>query len=157
VHQRGAINGRAAACVLGDVNLVRALALADGATQGGVWSLIVPYDWKSGNLSVIPYWLPGSTDASSHAVRWQTAIRLLNSGQNYTSGGTQNTAPATGAAAARTANVLVIDSTLDTGATPAGTQRLVMLSVHRLGGDAADTYVGTVNLVGVRVIYTAKK
>lgn len=138
-------------------DIMNALSLADAATQGGYWTTWLPDDWDGHQLYVQPVWSPGSSDASSHAVRWSVDIAPLrgDGGQSPGAGGV--TVAFTGAAAVYTATRVVFDTQTATGSVPniTATQptRLIRVNLRRIGGDAADTYVGTVNLIGVVLGY----
>jgi len=60
----------------------------------------------------------------------------------------------TGIAAARTANLLVIESSRAL-ITPSAPGNLLRISLRRLGSDAADTYAGAAQVVGMQLTYTA--
>jgi hypothetical protein len=149
-------SGAFSATVLGTApDQIIVVAMADAATTGAYWAVKLPSDFDSGNLTVKPYWAPGSTDASSHAVRWSYDLKCFVGGTDVTSAGT--TTGVTGVSGARTANVLVTgEAATDTGVAGA-IGGLVMVNVRRVGANAADTYVGTVNLVGVVLGYTANQ
>lgn len=133
-------------------NLTRVVAYANAATQGAFWNFLVPSDWASGTLTVRPLWSPGSTDAVAHTVRWRYTTKIMSTSSDITAAGTGVTW--TGSSAARTANILVTDTDTDTTITPAAGDRM-RIEVERIGADAADTYVGVVNLLGLIVTYTA--
>lgn len=133
---------------------VQVLQLADAATQGGTWDFEVPLDWDSGTFTVQPVWAPGSTDASSHTVRWQVKCKTRGAGGDVTAAGTATAW--TGSSAARTQNLMVKDTSQDTGVTIGGTGNLLAINIRRIGADAADTYVGAVNLLWVVLTYTGK-
>jgi hypothetical protein len=124
---------------------------ADAATQGAYWSFPVPYDWNSGVLTAQIYWSPGSTDATSHTVRWSMRAISLASGADVTGAGTTTTF--TGASAARTVNLLVKDTATSTGVTPAAAGDLFRFELQRIGADAADTYVGAARVHGILITY----
>jgi hypothetical protein len=135
-------------------NILRVTTLADAVnTNGMFWHFNTPNEWASGALSFQPIWVPGSTDGVAHTVRWQYDIKELVSATDVTAAGTTTTW--TGASAARTANLLAIDSITSAGLTPSAADTLIRFAVTRLGSDGADTYVGVVNLAGVLVYYTA--
>ena len=133
----------------------RAVAYADAATSGAFWMIPIPSDWASGAISVAPVWVPGSTDAVAHTVRWSYVAKLVDSASTITTAGTTTTW--TGTSAARTVNVVVYESGSTTGITPNAVNQMMRLEVRRIGADAADTYVGVVNLVGLIVTYTANQ
>lgn len=134
-------------------NLLGAVAYADAATQGAFWTVEVPADWASGVITVQMVWSPGATDGVAHTVRWSMTCKTLAAGVTVTAAGT--TVAFTGSSAARTIAVLVYDTATSTTLTPAAAGDLFMIEVQRIGADAADTYVGVVNLVGLIVSYTA--
>jgi hypothetical protein len=131
------------------------IAYADAATQGAMWTFLTPSDWASGALSIQPVWSPGATDAVAHTVRWAYITKLAGAGTTITAAGT--TVTWTGASAARTVGVVVYDTITSTTITPAAAGDVIRLTVRRVGADAADTYVGVVNLVGLIVTYTANQ
>jgi hypothetical protein len=129
------------------------IALADAATQGGYWDFMVPLDYVSG-MTFQPVWAPGSTDAVAHTVRWTCTARTMVTGASIASAGTATTV--TGSSAARTASQPVYDTAIAAPQAPtAGI--LYRIDFRRIGADAADTYVGVVNLIGVIVSYTANQ
>lgn len=134
-------------------NLSRVVNYADAATSGAFWTFLVPNDWTSGVLNVQMCWTPAATDAVAHTVRWSMTVKQINTGADVTAAGT--TTAFTGASAARTVNIMVVDTLTSTGITPAAAGSRVMIEVQRIGADAADTYVGAVRLHGVIVSYTA--
>lgn len=145
----------ATATTLGSVpNDNETVALADGLTQGVGFDVVMPKDAKAASpLLMAIYWAPAATDAASHAVQWEATFKARVAGDDVTAGGTTTTF--TGVAAPRTQSLLVI--------TPA-TQVLAACSaddyvpayLRRLAAvDPPDTYVGTVQLLGVRLDYTA--
>lgn len=131
---------------------MRLLTLADGATQGSPWKFLVPSDWASGALTCYIYWFPVATDATPHTVRWSWNYKELAAGGDVTAAGTTTTQ--TGSSAARTAQLLVIE-TAQAILTPSAVNTLIRLDLQRIGADAADTYVGNVRVAGLRVDYTA--
>lgn len=150
------LDGSGAMATLGSSpDHVRVVAMADSLLSGAFWSFLVPADWDSGVLTFQILWVPGSTDASSHAVRWAYTCKERTAGQDVTAAGT--TAAWTGASAARTANLLVYDTATSGGVTPSAANSLIQFEVRRVGADAADTYVGTVNVAGILVTYTANQ
>lgn len=134
-------------------DLTRVIAYADGATQGAHWSFMVPADWASGGLTVVPVWSPGATDGTAHTVRWSFKAKKMDAGSTVTAAGTTTTF--TGDSAARTVDVLVYETGSSMNVTPAAAGDLQRIEVRRIGADAADTYVGVVNLLGLIVSYTA--
>jgi hypothetical protein len=134
---------------------IMTLRYADAATGDAYWSFIIPSDWASGVITAQPYWSPGSTDGVAHTVRWQYGAASKAVGGDVDSAGT--TTAWTGASATRTATIMVIDTATSTGVTPGAAGELFKLNVARIGADGADTYVGTVDLVGVLITYTANQ
>jgi uncharacterized protein YfiM (DUF2279 family) len=134
-------------------DLTAVVALADAATQGCIWTFMVPSDWVSGVITLQPVWSPGSNDAVAHTVRWNMKCQTVAAGVTVTGAGTA--VLFTGASAARTAGVVVYDTATSTTLTPAAAGDLFRLTFQRIGADAADTYVGVVNLLGVIISYTA--
>lgn len=149
----GKLDAATAANLGASPDLTAAIAYADAATQGAFWTFLVPADWTSGNITIQPVWSPGSTDAVAHTVRWSAIAKALGAGINVATAGT--TVTFTGASAARTASVLVYDTATSLTIAPAAAGDLMRLELRRIGADAADTYVGVVNLIGVIVSYTA--
>jgi hypothetical protein len=119
------------------------------------WHFTVPKDWDSGALTIQPIWVPGSTDATPHTVRWQYDTKELAAAADVTAAGT--TVTWTGVSAARTVNQIVYDTATSTTVTPTAIDNAIRFAVTRLGSDGADTYVGVVNLAGVLVTYTANQ
>lgn len=150
-------SGVASATILGSApDQIIAAAMADATTTGWNWSAVVPTDWTSGNISARPYWVPGSTDAVAHSVRWSYDAKIISGGSSVTAAGT--TTAVTGTSGARTANNLVTGEAMtDLGVAPSGANQMLMLNIRRVGANAADTYVGTVNVVAVVLQYTANQ
>jgi hypothetical protein len=134
-----------------------AIALANATTQGCYWLMKAPDDWESGNLFVRPDWVPGSTDAVAHTVRWSVTVARVGNASNITAAGTTTTY--TGDSAARTANILVgTEAATDTGVAPTNPpSQYFKINLRRIGADANDTYVGVVNLLGLVVSYLAEQ
>jgi hypothetical protein len=133
------------------------IALADAATQGAYFDIFMPEDTNTGTgITVQPIWVAGTTDAVAHTVRWDMTMRILDhNNNNWTTAGTN--IPWTGDSNARVANFGVHESgSASTGMT--FTPRdIIRCEVRRIGANAADTYVGIVNLAGVRVLYSANQ
>jgi hypothetical protein len=136
-------------------DLTEVVAYADAATQGAIWNFMVPADWASGVITIQPVWSPGATDGVAHTVRWSYIAKAVAAGSTVTAAGTTTTW--TGASAARTVGVVVYDTATSTGITPAAAGDAFRIMVRRIGADAADTYVGVVNLIGLIVSYTANQ
>jgi hypothetical protein len=133
-------------------NAIDGVQLADGLTSGAYCNFTMPVDVITGTVTVRPMWAPGATDGTAHTVRWQMNIKVLNAG-DVTAAGT--TVTWTGVSATRTVNVEVLETgQVSTGVSPVAGDR-VRLEIQRLGADGADTYVGAVNLLGVRIDYAA--
>jgi hypothetical protein len=129
-------------------------SLADAATQGQSFKLVVPADWASGAITYQPYWIPSATDASAHAVRWSSDVLEVAALADPSASGT--TTAWTGTSSAKTALQLQIEAA-QTLLTPTTAGNLIRFNLRRLGADGADTYVGTVGLLGVLFSYTAKQ
>ena len=137
-------------------NILRVTTLADAVNTNGIfWHFTAPDDWASGNITIQPIWVPGSTDGVAHTVRWQFDAKDLAAAADVTAAGT--TVTWTGASATRTANQIVYDTATDTTVAPSGAGIAFRFAITRLGSDGADTYVGVVNLAGVLVSYTANQ
>jgi len=134
-------------------DLTGVVAYADAATQGAFWSFMVPDDWDSGVITLQPVWSPGSTDGTAHTVRWSIIAKTVANGTTVTAAGTTTTF--TGSSGARTVGVVVYDTATSTTLTPAAAGDVFRFTLRRIGADGADTYVGTVNLLGVIVSYQA--
>jgi hypothetical protein len=146
------------AATIGTVpNAVQAVALADAATQGCYWAIAVPVDWASGSITVQPFWAPGATDAVAHTVRWSFTVKSVVSGGDATAAGTN--VLVTGQSLAHAVGFIYGngEAQTDTTVTPTTIQDILMVNLRRIGADAADTYVGVVNLIGVRLRYTANQ
>lgn len=133
-------------------DLIRGASCADAATNGVSFNLLIPQDFASG-LSITPIWSPGSTDAGANAVRWSVDHLVLAAGGDVDSAGT--TSAWTGAAAARTITIMVVDTSQSLAGGAAG--NVLRVNLRRLGSDGADTYVGAVILIGIRIDYTANQ
>jgi hypothetical protein len=132
-------------------NAVDAVSLADGVTSGAYCNFNMPVDVITGAVTIRPQWAPGATDGTAHTVRWQRNIKILTAADVTAAG--ESTAW-TGASAARTVNVEVLEPGAATTITPAADDR-IRLEIQRLGGDGADTYLGAVQLLGIRIDYQA--
>lgn len=143
------------AAVIGTTpNIIAVLALADAATEGGYWTFGLPSDWASGDLTAQIIWSPGATDATPHTVRWTMTARMIRDALAEFDAPVTTTF--TGASAARTQDTTVFDTVTAMGLSPVAGD-LCRLEIERIGADAADTYVGVVNLIGVIVSYTANQ
>lgn len=150
------LDGTALATAAGAVspNFVPIIRYTDGLRQGAYWTFMVPLDWASGVITIQPVWAPSVTDTTPpSAVRWSMSARDLPAGNTIINAGTVTTW--TGVDANKTLNQHVYDTATSTGVTPAAAGGLFRLELERIGGDAADTYVGNVELSGVIVTYTA--
>jgi hypothetical protein len=133
-------------------NAVDGVQLADALTSGAYCNFVMPVDVITGTVTIRPVWVPNATDAVAHTVKWQMNIRII-SAADVTAAGTS--VAWTGDSAARTVNVEVLETgQASTGVSPAANDRM-RLEIQRVGADAADTYVGAVNLIGVRIDYSA--
>ena len=130
--------------------------LPDAASTGNMWEIEVPWDWSTGAITYVLYWSPGSTDAVAHTIAWSTDVLELipGSATDVTAAGT--TTAWTGGSAARTANLIYVEAS-QTLLTPTAAGNLIRATFRRIGGDAADTYVGVVRLHGVLLSYTATR
>lgn len=131
-------------------NSIRVCTLADAATQGIFWTAPLPADWATGDLTATLIWSPGSNDASAHTVRWTLTARVIRNALAEFNAPVTTTF--TGASAARTADTTVYDTATALGLSPAAGD-LLRLNVRRIGADGADTYVGSVHLLGVSLSY----
>jgi hypothetical protein len=134
---------------------VRAVQLADGVIQGVAFSFVVPNDYASSFMYFWPIWSPGSTDAGLHAVQWQWDALQRAGGQSIVAAGT--TVAWTGRKQANAAGVKVVEAPQQLGILGGAMTKgaVVRFNIRRLGSDGADTYVGAVNLLEVRVRYPA--
>jgi hypothetical protein len=133
-------------------NLIRVCTLAAASTQGIFWMAALPHDWSTGDLSASIIWSPGSADAVAHTVRWTLTSRSTRGGLAQFN--TPSTVTFTGSSAARTQNLTVAEDATALGLSPL-TGDLIRLEVQRIGGDGADTYTGTADVIGVLLSYTS--
>lgn len=134
-------------------SLAACIQLADAATQGFYFETMVPADAVAAQpLSAAVYFHPDATDAVVHAVQWRFNALALTAGTAANAAGT--TTAFTGAAAAKTSKQMVIEAAQQVLPSVSALQA-IRFSVYRLGADAADSYVGAVNVIGVRFDYTA--
>jgi hypothetical protein len=126
--------------------------LADAATQGWQSSFWVPADWSTGAINYVIYWTPGSTDGTAHTVRWSMDVIERAAGQSVAAAGT--TTAFTGTSSAKTIDQLQLEPA-QALLTPAAANNYIRFDLRRVGADAADTYVGAVNVVMLRFDYTA--
>jgi hypothetical protein len=134
-------------------NQVSTWLLADAATQGMFGQFGLPSDTKANsNLSATIIWTPVTTDGTAHTVRWSINAFSITNGATIDTAGTTTTF--TGASAARTVKVAVFETTTQF-LTGVNAGELVRFNLRRIGADAADTYVGSVHVEGIRIDYTA--
>lgn len=133
------------------------ITLADAATQGVVFGFAIPGDWVAASAVTLQniYWAPSATDGTAHTVRWSVDAKHVPSLTDITAAGTTNAF--TGPSSAKTANQLQIEAPGQGLGTPAAAGDYLRINLRRLGSDGADTYVGNVQLVGVRIQYTANQ
>jgi hypothetical protein len=145
------VNGGTAVTLGAGDDQLATVNLADGATQG-IYTLVgFPLGMPDNTAVIRPVWTPSATDAAgTAAVRWTMNQRTLTAGADVTAAGT--VATWTGDAAAKTANRRVVE-TGTAGISLVGAAQL-RLALSRVGADAADTYVGDVRLLGIRVDFT---
>lgn len=136
-------------------NAMRAVNLPDNVISGCIWSLEVPDDWTSGVLTAQVFWAPSASDATPHAVRWAQDSKEKGAGVDITAAATS--AGFTGASAAYTANICVADTATSIGITPSAPGVPLTYALRRNGTNGADTYVGDVRVVAVRITYTANQ
>lgn len=156
ISMQEATNDGGTLAVVGTVpSAIAGIRLDDGVTDGFYFSRHVPSDAVAGQpLTITIFWVPVATDAGSNAVRWSVEAAAIAAGTDATAAGT--TTAFTGSAAARTANITVVETTTQIlAAVNAG--EMVKVNVRRLGADAADTYVGNLWVIGVRLNYTANQ
>jgi hypothetical protein len=136
-------------------NQVRFHSLVNGATTGAYWIFQVPIidNVAYTGFTARPMWYPSASDAVAHTVRWQIDAKQIQNALNI--GGAGIVVPWTGISAVRSANVTVLETgQASTGMTfNAALPGLLRFAVSRIGGDALDTYVGDVQLLGVQVDY----
>jgi hypothetical protein len=139
-------------------NILSVIKLEDGDTQYASAALVtIPADLATTSVSVVPVWAPAVTDTWAFAkIRWSLTHKVL---QHYptptdaTAAGTTTVWSGYYCGNNCTANyVQEYDGYTITGINAGDT---VMFSIARLGADAADTFVGDINLIGVRIEYTS--
>lgn len=127
--------------------------LPDAATSGSYGEFLMPTDAKAAQpISAAIYWIAGSADAVAHTVRWSFDCLAAVAGTDFGAAGT--TTNFTGSSAARTVGPLVIEAAQQVLASVSAND-LIRMNVRRVGADAADTYVGAVKFLGVRLDYAA--
>jgi len=148
------LDGAAVTNIGASPNLTGTNTLADGSTTGVFGAFIMPANAAAAAaVTVRPFWAPALTDGAAHTVRWQMVIAKINAGTDATAAGT--TVTWTGDSAARTASVTVLETgQVSTGVSPSAGD-FVRFTLQRVGADAADSYVGNVNLIGIRIEYTS--
>lgn len=133
----------------------RVLQCADGATQGALFTFAVPNDATAGQpLTLSVLWAPGSTDAAAHSVRWEVGAKVAGVGADVTAAGTTTTF--SGDSAARTATLLVAETAVQVLAS-VNPGDVIRCRFNRLGGAAEDTYVGAVNVLGLKFFYASTR
>jgi hypothetical protein len=129
----------------------QAWLLADGSVQRVFGAFfLVPMDASSSTLTVRPAWTARATDSSSHSVRWVVYYSVMTDGAS--SGSSMTSAAFMSPAKAHTANYFYLE---DGTTITASAGSIVKLAVERTGNDWADTYIGDVALLGLRVDYTS--
>jgi hypothetical protein len=132
---------------------IAGFSLANAATSGAYWTFCMPADASDDVITIRPAWVPGSTDPAAHSVQWSVELKsIYASGVGSTVSAAGGTLTLTGVAAARTADTFVLE-TGTTTSTNRSAGDIIRLNLSRIGADAADTYVGSVKLVGVRIDY----
>lgn len=133
-------------------NQVRAWTLTDAVDSGVNFTFEMPPNAAAATaFTVRPIWVPGSTDAVSHAVAWRMSTKIITA-SDVTAAGTVDTH--TGDSAARTANTTVREAGKTVAITPSAGD-VIRVSLSRDGAAAADTYVGDVHLLAVQIDYTS--
>jgi hypothetical protein len=149
---QGTVDGGTMANIGASPSLVRVAGLADAATQGIFWSADIPDDWAAGDLSAQIVWSPGATDGTAHTVRWTLTARVVRNALALFGGPVTTTF--TGLSGARTQDMPVFETATNLGLAPIQGDML-RFEVQRIGADGADTYVGTVNVIGVILGYVS--
>lgn len=128
--------------------------LVNGSTNGITGQLPVPYDWRSGTQVWINLWVTG-TSATTANVALELGRMLTTVPLN----GTLNTLPASSISAVpvsfSAAEDLKQANHVTVAVTPSTVDELIEIELERIGADAADTYTGDLDIVGVDIEYTA--
>ncbi len=127
--------------------------LLDSVTTTVTWMFKMPSNAATGAVVVRPVWAAAANDGTSHAVRWLMDVRapVTMGTTDVTVAGTQTGWP--GDSAIRTANIANLETGQSTASMSAGVY--FRLNLQRNGAHAADTFVGTVYLIGVQLDYTS--
>jgi hypothetical protein len=133
-------------------NQVSGVTLADAFDSGVNCKFMMPIDASTATVTVRPIWSAGATDGVSHAVAWRMNVKILT-GADVTAAGTS--IAWTGASAARTVNVQVVEPGQATTAVTPAAGEIIRIALSRDGAAAADSYVGDVNLLYIRIDYTS--
>ncbi len=126
--------------------------LTKSPPQGAYFNMLVPGDAKPASpINIVLYWAPSAGQAAS-AVRWSIVATQLAAGADIGTTGTLT--DFTGDGGGKSLNIMIVEASTQilASATPGN---LLKVSIRRLGGDALDTYSGTVRLIGARIDYTA--
>jgi len=132
------------------------LAMADGATSGIAFMTQVPKDCSITSLMTFNTWYRAdATDGTSHAIRWRRMILELIPGTTLITATGIGPTDFSGISRTRVADVVYQEtaSTLITGV-PIAVGDPIRCSLERIGGDAADTYVGGIRILGIQINYT---
>lgn len=127
---------------------LKGYTLVDANTRAAYGMMIqVPAEMFFGQITIRPAWVAQSTDAANHAVRWIIYSAKLISGS---ANGANSETQFTGNAIAHTADYYYEETGASILVSPGD---VIKLGIGRVGGAGADSYVGDVALVGVRVDY----
>jgi hypothetical protein len=131
--------------------MLRTMNFADsGADTGAQFQVGMPKGWDEGTVTFIPYWT--ATSGSGNVIFGMRAVAVSNDDTLDAAFGTAQTSTDT----------LLATGDLHIGPesaaiTIAGTPQendLVTFEVYRDGDNGSDTFSGTAELIGVKVIYT---
>lgn len=151
VNDGAVLDGGTLAIVGANPDGIRSITLADAASQGAAWALQLP-DWASGSIAFQIFFTPVSAVLAAN-VRWSVDCKAVASAGLLNAAGTTTVLTHTGASEA--VSSLIKGTLTASGVTPAAATDLFMINVRRLGADGADTFAGTIGILGVLLSYTA--
>lgn len=139
----------AAAYVAGSSTEPSYWELADGVTSGVKGFVRRHHEWRDGFFSVNLYW---SSDAANNEVVFSVCVDPIVPSTAFATSAASFTVSATSSATGMKTNTL--SSATLAAASRVNAQHLgVLLTVSRLGADAADRNTGTARIYGVEIVY----
>lgn len=127
--------------------------LADATTQGVYVLVQLPKDTKAATALNLIIWWASDKSESGTTVAWSINAKNLVAGDLASAAGTTTTF--TGSSLNRTAAGFIAAETTTQILASVSAGDLLRINARRVGADAADTYTGTVRVLGFELQYTA--